>query len=139
MPIDRRSIVVYVAGPYTADTWGNVIANVGHAMDISAMLLHEGYTVICPHSMTHTYEQYALDYNVFIESDLQLVTRSDVLFVLRNWGNSSGTQGEIARAMELGLCVVYEEPRGYDDLTLSILHQQIQRAMEAKQCPPSGS
>ncbi len=105
----ERQVVIYIAGPYRADTWGKVKANVAHAMDVAAELLSMGYTVICPHSMTHEFEMYKLQDDIFLRSDLQLLSRCDLVLVLDNWGNSSGTRAEVAFAQANGIPVIYEQ------------------------------
>ena len=53
---DLRSVVVYIAGPYRNSNWGDVLCTVARAMDAAAEILRMGYSMICPHSMTHSFE-----------------------------------------------------------------------------------
>jgi nucleoside 2-deoxyribosyltransferase len=94
----RRDIVIYLAGPYRADTWGKVMTNVAQAMDVAAELLRAGFTVICPHSMTHSFEMYKLEDDVFLDSDLRLLERCDAVIMLPNWRASSGSRAEYQHA-----------------------------------------
>ena len=106
---DPRSIVVYIAGPYRASTWGQVKANVAHAMDVAAEILHMGYSMICPHSMTHEFEMYKLPDDAFLTSDLVLLSRCDLVLVLDDWKNSSGTKAEVAFAQGNAIPILYEQ------------------------------
>lgn len=122
---DPRSIVVYIAGPYRADTWGKTKANVAHAMDVAAEILDMGYSLICPHSMTHEFEMYELVDDDFLASGLVLLSRCDLVLVLDNWRNSSGTQAEVAFAQANAIPVLYEEygawRRQIDDVVQELL------------------
>jgi nucleoside 2-deoxyribosyltransferase len=93
--------MVYVAGPYRADTWGEVIANVGRASDVAATLLRDGHNVICPHTMTHTFEMHKLPDEVFLRCGIaQLVLCDAVVLVTggKDYRLSSGTVGELLEA-----------------------------------------
>ena len=103
MKFSRRDIVIYIAGPYRADTWGKVKQNVAAAMDVAAELLHAGYTVICPHSMTHEFEMYGLPDEVFLDSDLRLIGRCDAILMLPNWRASTGSIAEHHQAQDNGM------------------------------------
>lgn len=104
---ERRKFVIYVAGPYRARTWGGVKKNVADAMDVAAELLRAGYTVICPHSMTHSFEMYGLEDAVFLESDLELVRRCDAIVMLPDWHCSRGAWAEHNLATGLGKHITY--------------------------------
>lgn len=106
----RRDIVIYLAGPYRADTWGKVKTNVAQAMDVAAELLAAGYTVICPHSMTHEFEMYNLPDDVFLDSDLRLLERCDAVIMLPNWRASKGSIAENRHAWERGVQVFEWSP-----------------------------
>jgi nucleoside 2-deoxyribosyltransferase len=114
--MNRREIVVYVAGHYRAPTWGQVKRNVGAAMDVAAELLRAGFSVICPHSMTHSFEMYRLEDDVFLDSDRVLLARCDAVVLLPGAANSSGTRAEIAFAAQHGIPVIaWDAPIERDD------------------------
>lgn len=94
--------VVYIAGPYTQ---GDVTANVYRALDVATLLLDAGMTPIVPH-LSHWWDRlYPRDYQVWIDYDLRLLAKADIL--LRLPGESPGADGEVARAFELGIPVVH--------------------------------
>ena len=110
-----RSIVIYVAGPYRAELWGDVKRNVSRAMDVAAEILRMGFSMICPHSMTHEFEMYGLPDNAFLESDLVLIERCDILLALDGWGQSKGTLAEIEHAERLGIPVIHQQYGAWRD------------------------
>jgi len=118
---ERRKFVVYVAGPYRAPTWGGVKKNVADAMDVAAELLRAGYTVICPHSMTHGFEMYGLHDDVFLHNDMQLVRRCDALVMLPNWKTSRGCWDEYNMARWLGKPIVC----WHGDLSNTLAHLEL--------------
>ena len=101
--------LMYVAGPYRDESWGEVKRNVARAADVSAELLRYGFAVICPHTMTHTFEMYQLPDEAFLACGLEQVRRCDGMVLVdggkREWWESSGTRSEVALAMERGLPV----------------------------------
>ena len=100
---------MYVAGPYRDENWGEVKRNVARAADVAADLLRYGFAVICPHTMTHTFEMYSVPDEAFLDCGLEQVRRSDGVVLVqsaaREWWESSGTRSEVALAMELSLPV----------------------------------
>lgn len=99
-------IMVYVAGPYRAETPGQVAANVGVAADMSAELMRRGYGVTCPHTMTHNWELYGdLTDDDFLRNGLALLRRADVVLLLPGSAASEGSRVEFAKAKELGMAV----------------------------------
>jgi nucleoside 2-deoxyribosyltransferase len=100
--------MVYVAGPYRAETWDQVMANVARASGVTAALLRDGHSVICPHAMTHTFEMYHLPDEVFLRNGLDQLRRCDAVCLVTggpNWRSSSGTVAEVEEARRLGMGV----------------------------------
>ena len=96
--------IIYVAGPYTADTPEGIAANVAAAAAVGQELLRRGWAVICPHSMTHNWDiGTGLGYQVFIDQDLALLEKCDAICMVGDWLKSRGSVGEYQRAAELGL------------------------------------
>jgi nucleoside 2-deoxyribosyltransferase len=105
-------MLAFVAGPYRGKTWGEVIANVGRAADTAAQLLRMGHSVICPHTMTHTFEMYDLPDEVFLRNGLEQLRRCDALCIVdgaggKHYFDSEGTMAEVELARELGIPCYY--------------------------------
>jgi hypothetical protein len=104
--------VIYIAGKYRAKTEWELIENIRHAELAARRLWAEGWSVICPHKNTahfgglFTDEQ--IDYETWINGDLELIRRSDAIYMLNNWGTSNGAKRELELAKELGKEIYYE-------------------------------
>ncbi len=101
--------VVYVAGKYTSDTEWGIWNNIEHASRVARSLWEQGYAVICPHKNTaffggagHSHRQ------LWLEGDLEIIRRCDVMYMLNNWKDSEGAKEELALAIQLGLEIQYE-------------------------------
>lgn len=102
----KRRLLVYVSGKYgDADTWG-CDCNINCARKVAVELWKMGYAVICPHSNT-AHMDYLDSRQVFLEGDMVMVERSDLLVMLPNWETSEGAQLERRLAMKLGIPVYY--------------------------------
>lgn len=99
-----KSKLAYVAGPYSARTKLGVLLNIRRAWKVAKILWGNGYTVICPHSNSAFMENISND--EFIQRDLSLVGRCDVIFVLPGWQKSKGTREEIRYAGLLGKDII---------------------------------
>lgn len=108
--------VVYVAGPYTADTDFVRMQNIRSADDVTAKLWSIGAFALCPHKITAFYGGLREE-SVFIEGGLELLRRCDAVVLVEGWENSGGTLGEIKEALKLSIPVyrsVIAFVRGYE-------------------------
>lgn len=94
--------LVYIAGPYTS----NPCENTNSAVRIADGLYHESHeqiVPIIPHLNTLWDVVIPHSYEFWIAYDLQIMSRCDA--VLRIPGPSPGGDGEVKRAIELGIPV----------------------------------
>jgi len=99
--------LIYVAGPYRGDTERNT----ENAERKSIELIRKGYAVITPHKNTKGYEKYEdskITHQTWLDMDLVILARCDVLYVMKNSETSEGVQQEIAFALEHGIHIVHE-------------------------------
>lgn len=100
--------VIYVAGPYTAETdWQRGI-HIKKACDVTANLWRMGFYAVCPHKITAFYGGLCEE-NVFIEGGLEILRRCDVVVLVEGWEKSGGTLGEVEEAIKIGLPVYEDE------------------------------
>jgi len=91
--------VAYVAGPYTADTIHGVVQNIRNAEAVAVELWKMGYAVICPHKNTALFDGICED-SVWLEGDLKILKRCDILVLAKGWRSSKGACKEVKIAIE---------------------------------------
>ena len=101
--------VIYVAGKYRARNEWELEMNLRHAEDVAIKLWAEGWAVICPHkNMAHFGGAVGMDDNIWLEGDLELLSRCDAIYMMSGWTTSEGATAERNLAKELGLEIYYE-------------------------------
>ena len=93
--------VVYLAGPYRAETEYEVHVHIQEAEHLALQVWQCGGICICPQKNT-AYFGGALPDAVWLEGDLELVCRADAVIMASGWQGSSGAVQERALALELG-------------------------------------
>lgn len=109
MQIKKYKKLAYVAGPYR-DSRGEyyVKQNIRAAEDVAVQLWAAGFAVICPHmNSAFLGGVYGLSDDVWLEGDLEILSRCDMIIVLPSWQFSDGTIKEINKAEELGIDILY--------------------------------
>jgi hypothetical protein len=94
-------ITVYIAGPYTL---GDVGKNVHNMLKVTDELITLGFCPIAPLLFHYQHIFHPREYEKWMEIDLELVKRSDVL--LRLHGKSPGANKEVLIAKRFGIPVV---------------------------------
>ena len=98
--------VVFVSGPYR----GNIEQNIANARMAAIRLWKAGYAVICPHMNSARMDGECPD-DYFLEGDLEILKRCDIIYMLKNWEESEGASAELSLAKEIGLEVIYEDEK----------------------------
>jgi hypothetical protein len=98
--------LAYLAGPYRAATPYGIHQNVEDARRVAAELWRMGFSVHCPHTNTHGLGG-VIPEKEFLEGDLVVLRRCDLVVVEGNYDTSEGTLEEIFAAQE------HEIPRYY--------------------------
>lgn len=89
--------IIYVAGPYSADTDWRRKQNIQRAEHVAAQLWKMGYYAICPHLNSAFFGGICPE-RVFLEGGLEMLRRSDAMILVKGWESSRGTLLEIAEA-----------------------------------------
>lgn len=95
------SKLIYVAGPYRAETPWGVELNVRKAELASKHLWGMGIANICPHTQGRYFDKEIPD-DVILKGMINIMMRCDAVLVVGNWKKSQGTLAEMARAEEHG-------------------------------------
>lgn len=85
--------IVYVSGPYRADTIAGMHRNIENARAVAEYLWKQGYAVICPHLNTAYMDGVAAD-DVILKGDLVILRVCDAIAFVEGWYNSEGSQDE---------------------------------------------
>ena len=99
--------VVYIAGPYRADSPHGIVQNIRRAEAVALKYWLKGCAVICPHKNTALFDGAAPDH-VWLDGDLEILGRCDAIVMMDGWRKSKGAIAELAYAKRQGLEVVYD-------------------------------
>jgi len=101
--------IAYIAGPYRSKTEWDLVQNIRCAEAVAIKYWMLGYATICPHKNTaHLGGVNGIDDSVWLEGDLEMLRRSDVVVMLPTWKNSQGATAELELAQKLGKEVIFE-------------------------------
>jgi nucleoside 2-deoxyribosyltransferase len=114
-------MLIYISGPYSADTREGIQANIDRAKAVAEVLLRMGHAVICPHMNTaHLGETVNLSHDQWITMDMEMLCRCDAVTVLPNWKASKGTVAEVDYAEELGIPLYFLSDNWMSDVDLCL-------------------
>ena len=100
--------VAYIAMPYRADSTWEIRRNIQRAEHLAMKYWRLGYAVICPHKNTAHFDGGADD-SVWLDGDIEILKRCDVIVMGYNWVHSSGAKNELKEAEAAGLEVIYDD------------------------------
>ena len=97
--------VIYVAGPFRAENHWEQEQNIRRAEQLALCVWQiGGVACICPHTNTRYYQGACPD-DVWLEGDLEILSRCDALLLAPRWRDSVGTLAEKAYAESLDIPV----------------------------------
>jgi hypothetical protein len=99
--------VIFVSGPYRADTKAGIAQNIKAAREAAKELWRQGWAVFCPHMNTAHFWNVVPDAD-YLAGDLEILSRCDAIYMLRNWRDSSGAIAEHDAAVDWGLEIIYQ-------------------------------
>ena len=98
--------VIYLASPYRAkDEWG-VWTNIVSAHISAKQLWAKGYAVISPVSNSAWMGEMD-DFEKWMEGDLEILSRCDILVLNYGWEKSRGCRMEFKKAIDLDMPIYY--------------------------------
>lgn len=87
-----RPVVLYLAGPYS----GDITANIANARRVQIDLCEHGYFVFNPCNNTANFGiDCRMDESFYLEGDIEMMQRCDVLVLRPDWEQSAGARKEV--------------------------------------------
>ena len=100
----KREIVVYISGKYSGDIEQNIQVARRKAIELWEL----GYTCLTPHLNTMNFDgDCTCTYEDYIEGDLALLGKCDVIYMLEDWEQSGGARIEKDYARKEGIHIVF--------------------------------
>ena len=109
--------MIYVAGPYSAETQERVNVNVALARSAAQIIWDVGGVAICPHLNTFGFEQdgsmdvgseaWREDFETFLTGDFEIISRCDAVLFIAGWEGSKGAVAEFAFASYIGVTCLF--------------------------------
>jgi nucleoside 2-deoxyribosyltransferase len=103
----KKMKVIYIAGPYRAETVRGVVENIRLAESAALSIWRNGHVAICPHLNTALFDGACPD-DVWLAGDLEILKRCDAVLLVGRWEQSKGTQAEIAFAAKNNIPVFWD-------------------------------
>ena len=101
--------IVYVAGPYKAETEEKKCENIWHAIKVAVRLWELNWVVFSPILNSAHFEIYSsLPEEVYLEGDLKFLEFCSAIMLLKGWEQSKGAKRELEVATERGMDIFYE-------------------------------
>lgn len=91
----KRKTVIYIAGPFRGKNSWEMECNIRRAEERALEAWNiPGVAVICPHTNTRFFQGAAPD-EVWLDGDLEILLRCDVVLLTPDWQRSSGARAEV--------------------------------------------
>lgn len=104
--------LVYIAGPYRAETSIGVMDNIIRAQEVAVHLWNDGFAVLCPHTNTMSFEHMSTaPPEAYLQAYLHMMSFCDVVLMLHGWQGSYGARQEWWSAREWGIPIYYSLER----------------------------
>lgn len=104
--------LAYIAGPFRGKSHWDVACNVHNAACLALEVWRKGVAALCPHTNTAHFQDAAPDH-VWLDGDLEMLRRCDVVVLNCDWRRSSGARAEVLEAIKLGI-PVFENLSNFD-------------------------
>jgi len=98
--------LVYIAGPYRADTPYEIERNIRRAEDLGLEVARNGAVPVIPHTM-YRFFQDSLPDDFWLDGTMEILRRCDAILMGPQWEESAGSNSEFKEAEKLGLAIFY--------------------------------
>ena len=99
--------LVFISGPYRANNIYGIVQNIRKAEAVALKYWLKGFVAYCPHKNTALFDGAAPD-SVWLEGNLEILSRCDTIVMMRGWQNSEGATAELHYATLQGLEIIYD-------------------------------
>ena len=113
--------VVYIAGPFRGPNAWEIEQNIRRAEALALEVWRLGAVALCPHTMNRFFSGAAEDH-IWLNGDLELLTRCDAVLLAPNWRSSTGALAERDLAVFRGMPVFYDLVQVEHWLTAPLAH-----------------
>lgn len=96
--------VIYIAGKFRGPNSWEIECNIRKAETLALQVWKAGAAALCPHANTRFFQGAAPDL-VWLEGDLEMLSRCDGMVLVDNWRESEGAKAEVAHAHRLKIPV----------------------------------
>ncbi len=102
--------VIYLAGPYRAKDQRLKAQNIMKARNAAERLWKQGWVVLCPHLNTAFFDEDCPEVpnQVWLMGGMELLSRCDAVYMLKEFRNSEGAMNELGLAQKLGIEILFE-------------------------------
>jgi len=100
--------VIFISGAYRAPNTLEIEHNIRHAEAAAIELWKQGWAAYCPHKNTAHFDGICSD-ETWLEGNLEILSRCDAIYMLREWENSQGARAELHLAKEHNLEILFEK------------------------------
>lgn len=103
--------LVYICSPYRAADEATLQRNIDYARELTRTVLMRGEAAVTPHLyMTQCLnEADEAERQCGLAAGQAIVEKCETMLVGRRFGISEGMEGEIERAKERGICILYHD------------------------------
>lgn len=103
--------LVYICSPYRAADEATLQRNIDYARELTRTVLMRGEAAVTPHLyMTQCLnEADEAERQCGLAAGQAIVEKCEIMLVGRRFGISEGMAGEIKRAREKGICILYHD------------------------------
>ena len=124
--IHLKRHMVYVFGPYSADTPEQIQANIDKAQAAGIKLARLGFAPLIPHLNTAHWDIHApeITHDGYMEIDLAWAIYADYAYGLDGWWNSKGSIIEVNFFIENLTPIFLESPASYEKMREMFLYRQ---------------
>jgi len=104
--MEQTPPLIYVAGPYSADTLAATELNIQAARHVGRLVARKGWLPVIPHGNTYHFDELIkLPQEFWLAGTLNLMERCDAVVMVDGWEISKGATAEHKRARKISLPV----------------------------------